>query len=158
MAQCCEAYDPHEPVASGTTAAQPTGEPASPRLQVAPEPLADEDEILGQPRRQAADEDATRAVSSDSSTTRQWLQWGADQLGVPDVWAQDRPSLAKVWRYARYSEQLPSSGPARWFSIGYAGLSLTVTATAYLLAWVAERPARMGVAAVLVTVLAIWLG
>lgn len=156
MAQCCESHEPHEePVASGQAAAQPAGESVSPRLQVAPEPLDDENEILGQPRGQAARDDIPGAVSSESSTTRQWLQWGAGQLGVPDVWKQDRPSLAKVWYYLRYSEQVPPAGPARVASIAYAYAVIPIIAASYGLAWVSERPARAGVALLTSVVLVI---
>lgn len=169
MSSCCEAHEPNEP---NSASSAPT---SSPRLQLAPEPLADEEEILARPRQ--ASQASTEAeldpglaepaaelprpevgAETSSAPVQRWLQWGAERLGAVDVVHQDRPSLAKVWRYARFSEQLPPSGPARWFSIGYAGLSLLITAIAYTTAWVAERPARMGVAAVLVTVFVIWLG
>lgn len=154
MSACCEHDD--EPLRAANVVeprAAAAGE-SSP-LHVAPDPLPDEEEILN--RDQAPGETPTPPQEGASSTVQRWLAWAVEQVGVPDVVSQDRPSLEKVWRYARYSEQVPPEGPARWFSIGYAGLSLTMTALAYTLAWVAERPARLGTAAVLFTVLAVWL-
>lgn len=143
------------------------------RLHVAPEPLEDEQEILSSPRSSAAPATDGAEVAEGlaepseelphpepGQTTSSGPQWWQQLLGsvqAPDIWRHDRPSLEKVYRYARHSTQVPDSGPARWFSLGYLGLSMTITSAAYGLAWAAERPSRLGVTAVLVTVLAVWL-
>lgn len=161
--QCCEGSVPE----GGTAAA------SAPRLHVAPDPLEDEQEILSSPRSSAApatdgaevaeglaepSEELPHPESSQATTSgAQWWQKAMGSVQAPDIWRSDRPSLEKVYRHARWSTQVPSTGPARWFSLAYLGLSMTITATAYAVAWAAERPSRLGATAVLVTVLAVWL-
>lgn len=74
----------------------------------------------------------------------------------PDVWNEDRPALVKMWRYARYSEQFPPTGPARWAAIGYRALASVYDARDYTKCWLRERPARAVIVAGLVALAALF--
>lgn len=97
---------------------------------------------------------APNPPSSPTSRSRRVLQWLLTRL---ELVTQDRPSLAKVWRYGHYSEQLPPSGPARWASLAYLyGIALPVVTIAYGVAWVVERPSRFAIASAVLAAAAAW--
>jgi hypothetical protein len=61
----------------------------------------------------------------------------------PDIWSDDRPSLRKMWLYARYGRWTDASGPFRVLGqIDAFVLVLPVHAVAYAGLWIWERPAR----------------
>lgn len=161
-------------------AAQPQETPDEYRSEAAPvesgpqhlRPVPDPEPNTPEP---AAESEASRAVppepstdipepaESDQDTDEQ--QGMTDRLRAQivawlsglDVVQHDRPSLAKVWRYARYTEQLPPDGPLRVAALAYAyGVALPAYTAAYGVAWLVERPARAGVAAALVTLAALF--
>lgn len=79
------------------------------------------------------------------------------RLAGLDVVRHDRPSLAKVYRYARWNEQIPPAGPLRVAGLAYAvGVALPAYTVAYVVAWLVERPARAGIATVLITLAALF--
>lgn len=68
----------------------------------------------------------------------------------PDIWSDDRPSLRKVWLYARYGRWTHAAGVVRVLgAIDSLLLVLPVTAAGYSLLWIWERPARRWTAATL---------
>lgn len=78
--------------------------------------------------------------------------WGP--LRPPQIWAEDRPCLAKVHAYARRGAWGPDHGLARTLGVAYGLLvALPVTAIAYLTAWVFERPSRLAAVVALGVVL-----
>jgi hypothetical protein len=68
----------------------------------------------------------------------------------PDVWSDDRPSLKKIWYYARHGVWTGEKTPARVLATLYAFITLPFTALGYYLLWIIERPARLIVAATVV--------
>jgi hypothetical protein len=73
----------------------------------------------------------------------------------PDVWAADRPALRAVWAYARRGEWTTRTGVWRRAGCVYAfAVAVPVTALAYYLAWICERPSRLLAAALLLIVFA----
>lgn len=74
----------------------------------------------------------------------------AEFITPPDIWSDDRPSLRKVWLYARYGRWTHADGVLRVLgAIDSLLLVLPVTAAGYFLLWIWERPARRWTAAVL---------
>ncbi|MEQ7007674.1 hypothetical protein ABN028_15980 [Actinopolymorpha sp. B17G11] len=71
----------------------------------------------------------------------------------PDVWSKDRPSLRRLFAYARWGVQHPANGPLRGLSITYAVVGFVVQAGLYYAAWLVERPARLVAGYVLVALL-----
>jgi hypothetical protein len=66
--------------------------------------------------------------------------WARREFQPPEVWAEMRPA----WMWARYGEQCPASGPARFFSQVFAALvALPVTGAAAVMKWIVERPTRL---------------
>jgi hypothetical protein len=67
----------------------------------------------------------------------------------PDIWSDDRPSLRKIWLYARYGRWTDASGPLRVAGAAWAFVAMAVTTVLYLVGWIFERPARFAIAAAL---------
>jgi len=78
------------------------------------------------------------------------LEW----VTPPDIVRQDRPSLGKMWRHARHGSYAAGNHITRVLGVTYALFALVYTAWQYLKAWVAERPTRAAIAAVVLTVAA----
>lgn len=150
------------------TAPQPnteSGEPLptegeQPRLEVVPDPPLDE------PSEPATDDAAPANVESKhepqaSAGLKDRVDALADRAAEvftpPDLWNEDRPSLSKAWRFARYSGQIPATGPARWGALGFFfAVSMPATTAAYTYEFIHERPARVAVFSVLITLAALW--
>lgn len=118
-----------------------------------PEPAEGEfsipDPALAEPGEEIPEVDP--AVRPRSARER-WVSWVLARLNVPHLVTEDRPSLLRIWRYARYSEQLPPSGPARIASVAYLyAVALPIITVGYTAAWIVERPARAGIAAAVLT-------
>jgi hypothetical protein len=93
-------------------------------------------------------EDQT-AVTQRGGRVVEIMHRSAAYLNPPDVWADDRPSLRKQWNYARWGQQHPPDGLLRGLSIALYCVGLLPQAIAYYVAWIAERPARLITAYVL---------
>lgn len=73
----------------------------------------------------------------------------------PDIWAADRPSLAKVWAHATYGQWARPGGVCRRAGQVYTVMvALPVAAVCKYLEWVTERGSRLAAAVVLVVFLA----
>lgn len=141
-----------EPTEPEVSSCEPVEHP-----HLSPVPDAPAEQITPEPTEPAED------PSGEQTESTSWQDWAfdvADQarefVTPPDVWTQDRPSLGKVYRYARYSEQLPPTGPARVAAIAYSGVAVSVHALAYTAAWLFERPSRAAIFAGLVTLAAVF--
>jgi hypothetical protein len=78
-----------------------------------------------------------------------------DFVTPPDIWSDDRPSLRKLWLYGVYGRWTAATGPVRVAGAVYATtVAFPLHAALYLALWIAERPSRLLVAAV-ITALAI---
>jgi hypothetical protein len=73
----------------------------------------------------------------------------------PDIWSQERPSLSQIWAYAARGEWTNKTGlPRRGGQVYAVAVAFPVVGFAYLVAWTAERFARLVAAAVLLALLA----
>lgn len=71
----------------------------------------------------------------------------ADLVTPPDIWSDDRPSLRKIWLYARYGRWTDHTGVWRVLGqIDAFAIVLPPHAILYFLLWLWERPARRFVA------------
>jgi len=72
----------------------------------------------------------------------------------PDIWSQERPSLSQMWAYAAHGEWTNKTGLPRRAGQMYAvTVAFPVAGFAYLVAWTAERFARLVAATVLLVLL-----
>ncbi|PRX92015.1 hypothetical protein [Allonocardiopsis opalescens] len=73
----------------------------------------------------------------------------------PEIWAESRPSLRDIHTYATKGDWTSATGRARTAGVWYGRLvAIPVTAGAYYLAWLAERPSRA--IATLVLLVCLW--
>lgn len=122
----------------------PDGDDTAARhLTVAPEPAGT-----------AEDAEAKQSVSArfDRAVDRALgkLEWATP----PDIVRHDRPGLGKLWRHARYGSYAAGNHVTRALGVTYALFALMYTAWVYVKAWIAERPTRAAIAAVVLTVAA----
>lgn len=90
----------------------------------------------------------------DPVTWSDRLRGVKDAFTPPDIWAQDRPSLSKVWAHATRGDWTGDTGLPRRIGQAYAiAVAVPLTAVAYVLAWTAERPSRAAAAVVLLVLL-----
>lgn len=132
-----------------------------PHLSPVPDAPAEQHNPETEPELDATEpSDEADGEQPESTSWQDWLLDIADRAREfatpPDVWSEDRPSLGKVYRYARYSEQLPPTGPARVATIAYSGIAVSVHAVAYTVAWLFERTSRAGIFAGLLTLAAVF--
>lgn len=99
----------------------------------------------------ASERGPARAKDSPRTALTQRDTWERVGRGLvpPQVWAEQRPSLADMWRYAAYGAYTSQTGVVRGLGKAYALLALAITAIAYYLAWLCERPSRLVAACVL---------
>lgn len=143
---------------------QTTAATASPRsLRAVPDPAPEatsvpegdpEDSGLSEPDEEIPEVDPS---IRPRSLRERWVSWVLARVTVPHLITEDRPALRKLWRYARYCEQLPPAGALRLGGLAYLyAVALPVVTGAYIAAWLAERPARAGIAAVLLGLARLW--
>ena len=78
--------------------------------------------------------------------------WAKESFTPPEIWSQDRPSLAKQFTYAQKGAWGPQKGWRRKAAlVAFWAVSLPTSAAAYGLEWVGERPSRWLVALVLLS-------
>lgn len=114
----------------------------------------------GRPAGKAAETDADgTGADGDAGTGAGGWDWAAARAWTttafcpPDIWANDLPSLSRLWAYASRGEWTTATGTPRLAGRVYALLvAVPVTGLLYALAWLVERPARLIVA---LTVLAL---
>jgi hypothetical protein len=99
------------------------------------------------PSRVAPDPDPKPTTSGLPAVHLPSMAQVADLIQPPDIWSDDRPSLRKLWLYARYGRWTSQTGLLR--VLGQLDAFLIVLpphAIGYTLLWIWERPSRRYVA------------
>lgn len=91
----------------------------------------------------SADGTAEPSADTDSNRGGGFVARFLARFHPPDIWAKDRPALAKLRAYAYRGAGAPADGPLRTGQIWWNRLvALPITAKAYWQAWLVERPFR----------------
>lgn len=84
-----------------------------------------------------------------------WPARLAGRLRPPEPWRYRPASLAAMWRYARIGAWTRDSGLLRFAGVWYFRLvALPTAVVTHYLAWLTQRPSRLGTALVIYVVLA----
>lgn len=100
---------------------------------------------------QSAAQSADTPGDDPGGSRAAWREW----VTPPDIWAQDRPSLAKVWAYATHGGWARPAGFSRRAGQVYAiVVAFPIAACCKYIEWLSERGSRLAAAVVLLIVLA----
>ena len=108
----------------------------------------------GRARAREASHESAQSQPESAVAFSDWLRKVGALFTPPDIVREDRPSLEKAWAYASRGEWTNRTGVYRRAGQAYAAFALAVKTICYSIEWVAERPSRLGAAAVLVWLLA----
>ncbi|MFE0270466.1 hypothetical protein ACFWZ7_24785 [Nocardiopsis alba] len=129
----------------------PTPEPSPPSPDPTPAPAPALDPVPGEVE---PVEEGQEPVRVGPGLGERLATWARSSFVPPEIWSQDRPSLAKQLAYARQGLWGPRTGWHRTAAqVVFWAVSFPTSVAAYALEWVGERPSRWIAAVVLISLI-----